>query len=127
MEQLDYNLQFRWFVGLSMDDKVWDHSVFSKNQERFLDSDLAAAFFARILEQAKTAKLLSDEHFTVDGTLIEAWASLKSFRPKDAPPPEGGSEQLTGALLDRLTHHAHILTMNGESFRFRESMSKKGG
>ena len=90
MEQLDYNLLFRWFVGLSMDDKVWDHSVFSKNQERFLESDLAAAFFARILEQAKTARLLSDEHFTVDGTLIEAWASLKSFRPKDAPPPEGG-------------------------------------
>jgi transposase len=90
MEQLDYNLLFRWFVGLSMDDKVWDHSVFSKNQERFLDSDLAAAFFARILEQAQTAKLLSDEHFTVDGTLIEAWASLKSFRPKDAPPPGGG-------------------------------------
>ena len=91
MEQLDYNLLFRWFVGLSMDYKVWDHSVFSKNQERFLDSDLAAAFFARILEQAKTAKLLSDEHFTVDGTLIEAWASLKSFRPKDAPPPKAAA------------------------------------
>jgi transposase len=91
MEQLDYNLLFRWFVGLSMDDKVWDHSVFSKNQERFLRSDLAAAFFGRIKEQAAQAGLLSDEHFTVDGTLIEAWASLKSFRPKDAPPPSGGS------------------------------------
>jgi transposase len=90
MEQLDYNLLFRWFVGLSMDDKVWDHSVFSKNQERFLDSELAAAFFARILKQAATAGLLSDEHFTVDGTLIEAWASLKSFRPNDTPPPQGG-------------------------------------
>ncbi len=90
MEQLDYNLLFRWFVGLSMDDKVWNHSVFSKNRERFLRSDLAAAFFRRILEQAGAAGLLSDEHFTVDGTLIEAWASLKSFRPKDAPPPEGG-------------------------------------
>ncbi len=90
MEQLDYNLLFRWFVGLSMDDKVWNHSVFSKNRERFLRSDLAAAFFRRILEQAAAAGLLSDEHFTVDGTLIEAWASLKSFRPKDAPPPEGG-------------------------------------
>jgi transposase len=67
MEQLDYNLLFRWFVGLSMDDKVWDHSVFSKNQERFLDSDLAAAFFSRILKQAAAAGLLSDEHFTVDG------------------------------------------------------------
>jgi len=91
MEQLDYNLLFRWFVGLSMDDKVWNHSVFSKNRERFLRSDLAAAFFGRIKEQAAAAGLLSDEHFTVDGTLIEAWASLKSFRPKDTPPPEGGS------------------------------------
>jgi transposase len=87
---LDYNLLFRWFVGLSMDDKVWDHSVFSKNQERFLASDLAAAFFGRIKAQAAAAGLLSDEHFTVDGTLIEAWASLKSFHPKDTPPPEGG-------------------------------------
>jgi transposase len=91
MEQLDYNLLFRWFVGLSMDDKVWDHSVFSKNRERFLRSDLAAAFFGRIQAQAATAGLLSDEHFTVDGTLIEAWASLKSFRPKGVPPPDGGS------------------------------------
>ncbi len=91
MEQLDYNLLLRWFVGLSMDDKVWDHSVFSKNRERFLRSDLAAAFFGRIKEQAAQAGLLSDEHFTVDGTLIEAWASLKSFRPKDTPPPSGGS------------------------------------
>jgi transposase len=72
MEQSDYNLLFRWFVGLSMDDKVWDHSVFSKNQERFLRSDLADAFFRRIKEQAATAGLLSDKHFTVDGTLIEA-------------------------------------------------------
>jgi transposase len=79
---------FRCFVGLSMDDKVWDHSVFSKNRERFLRSDLAAAFFGRIHEQAAQAGLL---HFTVDATLIEAWASLKSFRPKDIPPPEGDS------------------------------------
>ncbi len=87
MEQLDYNLLFRWFVGLSMDDAVWDHSVFSKNRERLIASDVAAAFFARIMEQAAAAGLLSDEHFTVDGTLIEAWASLKSFRPQDQPPP----------------------------------------
>ena len=93
MEQLDYNLLFRWFVGLSMDDKVWDHSVFSKNRERLLDSDLAAAFFRRRNAQAAQAGLLSDEHFTVDGTLIEAWASLKSFRPKETPPPEGGSSR----------------------------------
>ena len=91
MEQLDYNLLFRWFVGLSMDDKVWDHSVFSKNRDRFLHADLAAAFFGRITEQAATAGPRSDEHFTVDGTLIEAWASPKSFRPKDTPPPAAGS------------------------------------
>jgi transposase len=91
MEQLDYNLLFRWFVVLSMDNKVWDHSVFSKNRERFLASDLAAAFFRCIKEQVAATSLLSDEHFTVDGTLIEAWASLKSFRPKDAPPPAGGA------------------------------------
>ena len=93
MEQLEYNILFRWFVGLSMDDTVWDHSVFSKNRERLLNTDVAAAFFVSIREQAEQATLLSDEHFTVDGTLIEAWASLKSFRPKDdddSQPPSGG-------------------------------------
>ena len=98
MEQLHYNLLFRWFVGLSMDDKVWNHSVFSKNRERFLRSDLAAAFFLRILEQAAAACLLSYEHFTVDGTLIEAWACLKSFRPKDGPPPAGGGAATRSGL-----------------------------
>src|SRR4030065_2407651 len=74
MEQLDYNLLFRWFVGLSMDDKVWDHSVFSKNQERFLDSDLAAVVFAVFPPQAETARLLSDEHFTVARHLLEGYS-----------------------------------------------------
>ncbi len=79
MEPLDYHLLSRWFVGLSMDDQVWDHSVFSKNRERFLASDLAATFFGRLKEHAAQAGLLSDEQFTVDGTLIEAWASLRRF------------------------------------------------
>lgn len=83
MEQLDYNMLFRWFVGLSLDDAVWDHSTFTKNRDRFLESDLAEAFFSAVVSQAEEADLLSDEHFTVDGTLIEAWASMKSFRPKD--------------------------------------------
>jgi transposase len=83
MEQLDYNMLFRWFVGLSMDDVVWDHSTFTKNRDRFLASDVAGSFFSRVVSLASAAGLLSDEHFTVDGTLIEAWASLKSFRPKD--------------------------------------------
>src|ERR1700761_5632627 len=81
MEQLDYNLLFRWFVGLSQDEAVWNHAVFSKNRERLLNQEVARSFFARVLQQAQP--LLSDEHFTVDGTLIEAWASQKSFQKKD--------------------------------------------
>lgn len=83
MEQMSYNLLFRWFVGLNMDDQVWDVTVFTKNRDRFLSGEVAAEFFSEVLGQARTANLLSDEHFTVDGTLIEAWASHKSFRPKD--------------------------------------------
>jgi len=83
MEQLDYNLLFRWFVGLSMDDGVWDATTFGKNRERLLSGDIAQGFFAAVLEQARARKLLSSEHFSVDGTLIEAWASHKSFQPRD--------------------------------------------
>src|SRR5437660_12143814 len=83
MEQLDYNLLFRWFVGLGMDDAVWVPTVFTKNRDRLLAGDIAAAFFDAVLIHADTARLLSDEHFTVDGTLLEAWASQKSFRPRD--------------------------------------------
>src|SRR5216110_535124 len=86
MEQLDYNLLFRWFVGLNMDDSVWDVTVFTKNRERLLDGDIAEAFFQAVLWQARERNLLSDEHFTVDGTLLEAWASLKSFQRKGAKP-----------------------------------------
>jgi len=80
MEQLDYNLLYRWFVGLSMDDNIWDATVFSKNRDRLLEGDIASAFFERILCHARAQHLLSDEHFTVDGTLIEAWAGQKSFK-----------------------------------------------
>ena len=83
VEQIDYNLLFRWFVGLAMDDAVWDHSTFTKNRDRLLDVDIARKFFAPVLAQVRAADLLSDEHFSVDGTLIEAWASMKRFRPKD--------------------------------------------
>jgi len=95
MEQLDYNLLFRWFVGLNMDDSIWDATVFTKNRERLFDGDIAEAFFQAVLQQARERNLLSDEHFTVDGTLLEAWASLKSFQPKDgkpmAPPDDPGN------------------------------------
>jgi len=91
MEQLEYNLLFRWFVGLNMDEPVWVATVFSKNRERLLAGDIAQKFFSQVLEQARGANLTSDEHFSVDGTLIEAWASQKSFQRKDQgeqPPPD---------------------------------------
>jgi len=95
MEQLDYNLLFRWFVGLNMDDTIWDVTVFTKNRERLLDGDIAEAFFQAVLQRARERSLLSDEHFTVDGTLLEAWASVKSYQRKDAkkavPPDDPGN------------------------------------
>src|SRR5216110_3794881 len=83
MEELDYNMLFRWFVGLNMDDRVWDPTTFTKNRERLLRGDIAEQFFAGVLDQARGHELLSDEHFTVDGTLLEAAPSLKSFKSKD--------------------------------------------
>jgi transposase len=92
MEQLDYNLLFRWFTGLGVDDPVWDVTVFTKNRDRLLSGDIAAKFFQAVLGQPEVKALLSDAHFSVDGTLIEAWASMKSFKPKDggddAPPAD---------------------------------------
>ena len=87
MEQLEYNLLFRWFVGLSMDDRVWDVTVFTKNRERLLGGAVAEAFFQRVLELARAEQLLSDDHFSVDGTLIQAWAGQKSFVRKGTTPP----------------------------------------
>src|SRR5204863_6851838 len=87
MEQLEYNLLFRWFVGLNMDEPVWVPTVFTKNRDRLLEGDIAEKFFAHVLAQARLANLLSDEHFSVDGTLMEAWASHKSFQRKDRPTP----------------------------------------
>jgi len=89
VEQLDYNLLFRWFVGLSMDDAVWNHAVFSKNRDRLLNSEVVQRFFAEVNRLAK--RFMSDEHFTVDGRLIQAWASQKSFRPKDGSDDDDGT------------------------------------
>jgi len=93
MEQLDYNLLFRWFVGLGVDDAVWDASVFAKNRDRLVEHEVGRTLLAAVVELARQQDLISDEHFSVDGTLIEAWASMKSFRPKDEPPapPTGGN------------------------------------
>ena len=97
MEQLEYNLLFRWFVGLGMDDAVWHPTTFTKNRDRLLAGSVAEAFFAAVVRQADTRGLLSREHFTVDGTLLEAWASHKSVRPKDGGPTDGGAVPNDGA------------------------------
>ena len=102
MEQLNYNLLFRWFVGLEIDDPVWNHAVFSKNRDRLLNQDLAQTFFAEVKAQA--TGLMSDEHFTVDGTLIEAWAGQKSFRRKDDDKAGGGGGDFHGELRRNQTH-----------------------
>ena len=110
MEQLDFNLLFRWFVGLGIDDPVWSPTTFTKNRDRLLDGDIAAAFFGAVLIHADTARLLSHEHFTVDGTLLEAWASHKSFTPRDTPPdpPAGGnaSVDFRGQRRANATHQS---------------------
>jgi transposase len=90
MEQLEYNLLFRWFVGLNTDDPVWVPTVFTHNRDRLLEGEIVTKLFGQVLAQAEEKGLTSDEHFSVDGTMIEAWASMKSFRPKGAPPPAGG-------------------------------------
>src|SRR6266700_4867569 len=106
MEQLEYNLLFRWFVGLEIDDAVWNHAVFSKNRERLLNQEMAQLFFRRVKEQG--TGLMSDEHFTVDGTLLQAWASQKSFQRKqeDGPGGPGGSEDFRGQERKNDTHES---------------------
>ncbi|TGR76560.1 IS5 family transposase, partial [Mesorhizobium sp. M2D.F.Ca.ET.223.01.1.1] len=109
MGQLGYNLVLRWFVGLSMDAEIWDATVFTKNRERLLSGDVASKFLAAVVAQARRRNLLSDEHFSVDGTLIEAWASIKSFRPKDGggePPSPGrnGERDFHGEKRSNKTH-----------------------
>ena len=111
VEQLDYNLLFRWCVGLGMDDAVWNHAVFSKNRDRLLTSEVAQAFFAAVTAQAK--RFMSDEHFTVDGTLIQAWASQKSFKKKDGADTDGTNfHRGTEAKLAFLGH-ALVENRNG--------------
>jgi IS5 family transposase len=109
MEQLQYNLLFRWFVGLSLDDEIWDETVFTKNCERLIEGDIAKKFMAGVLDQEAVKALLSDGHFSVDGTLIEAWASMKSFRPKDgsgepATPGRNGERDFHGEKRSNETH-----------------------
>jgi transposase len=123
MEQLQYNLLFRWFVGLSMDDPVWDATTFTKNRDRLLDGDIAAAFFQEVLAAAQRAGLVSDEHFTVDGTLLEAWASQKSFRRRDTPPdtPDDPGNPTVNFRGDARTNDTHRSTTDADSRLYKKS------
>ena len=110
IEQLDYNLLFRWFVGLGMDDAVWDATTFTKNRDRLLGGDIAQLFFEQVSAQARMCELVSDEHFTLDGTLVEAWAGLKSFKKKtdqDTPPPDDPAKNppMAGTGSQNRPHH----------------------
>jgi transposase len=119
MEQLDYNLLFRWFVGLAMDDKVWDHSVFSQNRDRLLNEEIAEVFFQRVLGLAKPH--LSDEHFTVDGTLIEAWASHKSFRRKKNGDAPGGGNRAVDFHGEKRGNQTHQSTTDPDARLYKKS------
>ena len=125
MEQLDCNLLFRWFVGLNMDDAVWDATVYSKNRERLLRGDVAEAFFKEVLDIAKQHALLSDEHFTVDGTLIEAWAGQKSFQKKDRgkadPPPDDPGNPTVDFHGEKRSNETHQSTTDPEARLYKKS------
>ncbi len=123
LEQLRYNLLFRWFVGLGMDDPVWDVSTFSKNRERFLSGEISEQFFARVVDNARDAGLVSDEHFTVDGSLLEAWASHKSFRPKsdDEPPSGGGRNRDANFKGTTRRNDTHESTTDPQARLYRKS------
>ena len=126
MEQLDYNLLFRWFVGLGIDDAVWSPTTFTKNRDRLLDGDIATAFFDAVLMHADSARLLSDEHFTVDGTLLEAWASQKSFRPRDQDPPsDDGGNPTVNFHGQRRTNATHQSTTDPDARLYKKARGRE--
>jgi transposase len=127
MEQLDYNLLFRWFVGLGVDDPVWDVTVFTKNRDRLLEGAIATKFLRAVLAQPKVKALLSDEHFSVDGTLIQAWASMKSFRPKDGSgePPAPGRNGERNFRGEQRTNDTHASTTDPEAKLYRKGRGKE--
>ncbi|MEF2074957.1 IS5 family transposase, partial [Consotaella aegiceratis] len=128
MERLEFDLLFRWFVGLGIDDPVWDHSTFSKNRDRLLDGAIAAKFLSAVLAQPRVKRLLSSDHFSVDGTLIEAWASMKSFKPKDGPddPPSGGGRNREADFHgEKRSNATHASTTDPQARLFRKSAGKE--
>ena len=128
MEQLEYNLLFRWFVGLSVDDPVWDVTVFTKNRDRLLEADVSKKFLQALLAQPKVKALLSEEHFSVDGTLLEAWASMKSFVPKDGPgePPSGGGSNAERDFHgEKRSNDTHASTTDPDCRLYRKGKGKE--
>jgi transposase len=122
MEQLDYNLLYRWFVGLSPDDPVWDPSVFTKNRDRLQNGEVFAKFMSKLLNHPQVRPLLSDEHFSVDGTLIEAWASQKSFRPKDGSGDDDGGANFHG---QKRKNDTHASTTDPDSRLYRKAAGRE--
>jgi transposase len=128
MEEIDYSILFRWFIGLSLDEPIWSPTTFTKNRDRLLDGDIAAAFFDAVRAQAETAGLLSDEHFTVDSTMLEAWASLKSFRRKDAPPaapPDDPGNPTVNFHGETRKNDTHASTTDPDARLFRKGQGKE--
>ncbi|MER9592973.1 IS5 family transposase [Mesorhizobium australicum] len=128
MERLEYDLLFRWFVGIGVDEAAWDHSVFSKNRDRLLEGDIAAKFLNAVLAQPKVKKLLSTDHFSVDGTLIEAWASMKSFKRKDGldePPSGGGRNEEADFHGQKRSNETHASTTDRDARLFRKGKGKE--
>ena len=127
MERLEFDLLFRWFVGLGIDDVAWDQTSFGKNRDRLLAGDVAARFLAEVLADAKVKRLLSSEHFSVDGTLIEAWASMKSFRPKDGSgePPAPGRNGERDFHGERRSNDTHASTTDPEARLLRKSAGRE--
>jgi transposase len=133
MERLEYDLLFRWFVGIGVDEAAWDHSSFTTNRNRLLGGDIAAKFLAAVLSQPRVKRLLSSDHFTVDGTLIEAWASTKSFRPRgEAPGNDGGEPPASGGRNVEVSFHGekrsnatHVSTTDPDARLYRKGPGKE--
>ena len=127
MERLEFDLLFRWFVGIGVDDGVWDHSTFSKNRERLLEGDVAAKLLSAVLSQPRVKRLLSTDHFSVDGTLVEAWASMKSFRPRDGSgePPAGGRNSEADFHGQKRSNKTHASTTDPEARLYRKGPGKE--
>jgi len=130
MERLEFDLLLRWFVGLGIDDAVWDHSVFSKNRDQLLEGGIAARFLAAVLNQSKVKRLLSSDHFSVDGTLVEAWASMKSLKPRDGSgdrdPPGGGRNAEVDFHDQKRGNDTHVSSSDPDAILYRKGIRHGG-